>query len=183
MKTKLLLLSIVLGLQAAWVMGTSAIQERTLVQGTLILLETRPVDPRDLLRGDYVILNYAVSNIPVDAFGGERTNGVPAGGDVYVLLQKQGEFHEVLRASTKPLTAGYNQVVLKGVSRDWWNDARRQTTRVEYGLERYYVSEGTGNPTGKLTVQVAVPASGEGIIKQVFVDGVPYSKALKKQAE
>ena len=44
------------------------------------------------------------------------------------------------------------------------------------------LAEGTGNPTGKLTVQVAVPASGQGVIKQVVVDGVPYAKAMQKQS-
>jgi uncharacterized membrane-anchored protein len=183
MKTKLFLLTVVLALQTAWVVGTVAVQERALSRGKLVMLETRPVDPRDLLRGDYVILNYEISNLPVSAFSGERTNAVPAGETIYVLLHKRGEFHSVLRASTRPLVPGSGEVLLLGVSRHSWNDTRQQTTRVEYGLERYYVSEGTGNPTGKLPVQVAVPASGQGIIKQVFVDGVPYAQALKKQAE
>jgi uncharacterized membrane-anchored protein len=183
MKTKFILLSVVLALQAAWVLGTAAVQERVLSQGKLILLETRPVDPRDLLRGDYVILNYSISDIPLSAFSGERTNAVSQGETVYVLLQKQGDFHQVVRASTRPMEAAPDQVLLQGIGRYWWNDTRQQTTRVEYGLERYYVSEGTGNPTGKLTVQVAVPASGHGVIKQVFIDGVPYSKAMKKQQE
>jgi uncharacterized membrane-anchored protein len=50
---------------------------------------------------------------------------------------------------------------------------------VEYGLERYYVREGTGNPRGKITVQAAVPDSGQAQIKQVFVDGKPYGEAMK----
>lgn len=51
-----------------------------------------------------------------------------------------------------------------------------------YGLERYYVREGTGNPRGKLTVEAVVPASGQARIKQVFVDGKPYAKAMKRDA-
>ena len=58
MKTKLLVL--VLALQSAWLLGTAFTQERILRVGQLILLETQPVDPRDLLRGDYVRLNDAV---------------------------------------------------------------------------------------------------------------------------
>jgi uncharacterized membrane-anchored protein len=182
MKTKLVLLSIVLALQTAWVLGTVVAQERALFHGKVVLLETRPVDPRDLLRGDYVILNYAISSIPASAFAGERSKSIPAGETVYVLLEKKGEFHQAVRASATPLEPDSNQVMIKGVSRSWFDGARNQSrTIVEYGLERYYVTEGTGNPTGKLTVQVAVPASGQGVIKQVFVDGVPYAKAMKKQ--
>jgi uncharacterized membrane-anchored protein len=30
-----------------------------------VLLKTAPVDPRDFLRGDYVVLNYDISSVPV----------------------------------------------------------------------------------------------------------------------
>ena len=30
-------------------------------EGSEVLLQTRPVDPRDFLRGDYVVLNYQIS--------------------------------------------------------------------------------------------------------------------------
>jgi uncharacterized membrane-anchored protein len=56
MKLKLLIL--VLGLQTAWILGTTFVEERGLASGTVVLLEARPVDPRDLLRSDYIILNY-----------------------------------------------------------------------------------------------------------------------------
>jgi uncharacterized membrane-anchored protein len=32
--------------------------------GTEVTLQTRPVDPRDLLRGDYVVLRYDISQLP-----------------------------------------------------------------------------------------------------------------------
>ena len=32
--------------------------------GTDVTLQTRPVDPRDLLRGDYVTLSYEISRVP-----------------------------------------------------------------------------------------------------------------------
>ena len=59
MKLKLFIL--VLALQSAWVFYTVAVQERALSTGKVIMLETERVDPRDLLRGDYLILNYKIS--------------------------------------------------------------------------------------------------------------------------
>ncbi len=56
MKLKLFIL--VLALQCAWLLGTVITQEYALAHGKAILLETRPVDPRDLLSGDYLMLNY-----------------------------------------------------------------------------------------------------------------------------
>lgn len=170
---------LVLGLQTAWTLGTAFFQERALAAGQVILLETRPVDPRDLLRGDYVILNYKISDVPWGLFSPPITNEPTVGQTVYVLLEPRGEFFEVARASTnKPAATGTN-VVLKGRTRYGWNNVSNKSVHVEYGLERFYVREGTGNPRGKLTVKAAVPSSGHGLIKQVFLDGKPYAEAMK----
>lgn len=179
MKLKLLLL--VLALQTAWILGTTFVQERVLAGGKLVLLETLPVDPRDLLRGDYVILNYKISDVALSPPG--PTNGLPPGTTVYVALEPRGQFHEVVLASTNRITPAAGQVVLKGHSCSWWNRAAQDTVHLEYGLERYYVREGTGNPRGKMTVQAAVPDSGKAQIKEVFVDGKPYIEAMKEVAQ
>jgi uncharacterized membrane-anchored protein len=71
---KLKLLALVLALQCAWLLATTYTQERALRVGQLILLETRPVDPRDMLRGDYVILSYKISDVLLSAFTPARTN-------------------------------------------------------------------------------------------------------------
>ena len=62
----------------------------------------------------------------------------------------------------------------------WWRATN--SVHVAYGLENYFVAEGTGNPTGKLTVQAVVPSSARAKIKQVFVDGKPYAEAMKTSA-
>ena len=176
MKLKFLIL--VLALQSAWILGTTFVHERALITGEVIMLETRPVDPRDFLRGDYVILNYKISDVPSGRFAPVVTNGLPAGKIVYVALQKKGQFHEVVRASTEALTAREGEVILKGRTRYWWNTSEG-TIHVEYGLERFYVREGTGSPSGKITVEAAVPSSGQARIKQAYIDGRPYSQAMK----
>jgi len=175
---------LVLALQSAWVLYTVATQERALRSGTTILLETRPVDPRDLLRGDYVILNYKISSIPTNLFSPPLTNTLPYGRPVWVALSPRGEFHELVRASTDCFEAGPGEVMLRAKSR-WWDGGRTASREVgvEYGLERYFVREGTGNPRGKLTVQAVVPHSGRANIKQVFLDGKPYGEAMKDQAQ
>lgn len=177
MKRNIFLL--VLALQSAWILGTTFVQERALATGTAILLETRPVDPRDLLRGDFVILNYKISDVATNFFLPPLARPLENGETVYVALAPRGEFHEVVRASVARLDASKNEVLLKGRSRWSWNGAQQATVHVTYGLEQYYVREGTGQPRGKLTVQAVVPASGQARIKQVFVDGKPYAEAMK----
>ena len=61
---KLKLLVLVLALQTAWILATTFTQERALASGTVITLETVPVDPRDLLRGDYKRHEYGQVILP-----------------------------------------------------------------------------------------------------------------------
>ncbi len=178
MKLKLLIL--VLVLQSAWLLGTVAVQEHALAAGKVILLETERVDPRDLLQGDYLILNYKISDVPTNLFSPPVGKDLPHGTKIFVALAPTtNQFFAVVRASTNQLTPDADQVLLQGRSA-WtrWN-APTNSIHIEYGLERFYVAEGTGNPAGKLTAQVVVPASGRGHVREVFVDGRPYAEAMK----
>ena len=179
MKAKLLVL--VLGLQSAWILGTVATQERVLHAGRLAMLETRPVDPRDLLRGDFVRLNYTISDVPREKLFGPRPTGeIPAGTTVFVTLVPSGtnEFYRVARASTEKFPPAADEILLRGRATDRWR-SRADSIHLEYGIEQYFVAEGTGNPHGKLTVQAAITASGRARIKEVFVDGKPYAEAMR----
>jgi len=179
MKLKLLIL--VLALQSAWILGTAFTQERALNVGRLIMLETQPVDPRDPLRGDFVRLNYPISDVPRERFfSPPLTGGLPYGTTVFVALAPAGtnEFYQVARASTAWFTPAANEVVLHGKTTQNWRN-RTSSIHVEYGIEQYFVAEGTGNPRGRLTVQAAVSKSGRTNIKEVFVDGKPYAEAMK----
>jgi uncharacterized membrane-anchored protein len=181
MKTKLFV--VVLALQCAWILGTVATQERALHVGRLVLLETQPVDPRDLLRGDFVRLNYKISDVPREIFFEPRLTGeVSPGTTVFVGLVLAGtnQFYQVSRASTEKFTPDANEVLLRGRAAPGWRN-RTGSVHLEYGLEQYFVAEGTGNPHGKLTVQAAITRSGRASIKEVFVDGRPYAEAMKEK--
>ena len=179
MKLKILIL--VLALQSAWLLGTVVVQEHALSTGKVILLETARIDPRSLLQGDYLILNYKISDVPTNLFLPPVIKDLPYDMKIFVALAPgTNQFYGVARASTNEFAPSMNEVLLKGKSAyHWWNSPTN-SIHVEYGLERYYVAEGTGNPTGKLTAQVVVPASGRGHVKEVFVDGKPYAEAMKK---
>jgi len=180
MKLKLLIL--VLALQTAWLLATVATQEYALAHGKTILLETRRVDPRDLLRGDYLILNYKISDVPTNLFSPPVAKDLPYGTKIFVALAPgTNSFYEVVIASTNEFAPSANEVLLGGKSDGrWWST---NSIHVAYGIENYYVAEGAGNPTGKLTVQAVVPGSGHPKIKEVFVDGKPYAEAMKNQTQ
>ena len=181
---KLKLFIVVLALQTAWLTGIAMVQERAMVSGNIIQLETERVDPHDLLRGDYLILNYKINNVATNLFSPPVTASLPPGIEVFVAVAPGADqFSQVTRASTKEFKPAANEIVLHGrTSSAWWNAS--SAVHLDYGIERFYVAEGTGTdrPNGKLTVQAVVPPSGHAIIKQVFVDGQPYAEAMKSAA-
>ena len=61
-KTKTL---IILGFWLVLALFFVAINEKVFLTGDEIRLKVKPVDPRDLLRGQYVALNYDISEIQV----------------------------------------------------------------------------------------------------------------------
>lgn len=182
MKTKLFIL--VLALQSAWLVGTAAMQERILRAGQTVLLETQPVDPRDLLRGDYVRLNYKISDVPrAQFFNSSLPDELPAGRPVFVALAVNGtnNFYSAVRASTENFSPATGEIILRGTTADSWRN-RAGSVHLAYGLEQYFVAEGIGNPRGRLTVLAAVDKAGTARIKEVFVDGKPYAEAVKNDA-
>lgn len=108
--------------------------------GTEIKVKTVPVDPRDLLYGDYVRLSYDISRIPSNLWKGE--GNLPKRGEaVYVVLSPgPSDLMEPVAVYGQKPDAGEGQVVVKGRSAYSWE----LEIAVEYGVERYYVPEGTG---------------------------------------
>lgn len=143
--------------------------------GREIVAEVIPVDPRDLFRGDYVILGYAFGRgqIPVP-------EGTSQGDKIYVTLKETApEQWEVVGASAVYETpADASQVVLKGVV-DYVYRSPNEPARasVRYGIESYFVPEGTGRELEKKVLEkkisavLAVGSSGDVAIKALVVDG------------
>ena len=97
--------------------------------GEQVLLATIPVDPRDILRGDYVTLNYEISFIDE-----AMLTGVPDR-EIFVTLQKD----EIGIGTVKSVSAARppDGLYLRGVIRD-------RRGGIAYGIGVYYVPEGTG---------------------------------------
>ena len=168
-----------IGFLASMIAGRAAI----LRNGQEIVLRSSPVDPRDLLRGDYVVLSYNVSSIPVSLFAEAR----PLREDVqdrtvFVRLREGdgGIWHATAarygQPPEQPPVEG--EVDVKGTTRSTWFEATSSIS-VDYGIERFYVPEGEGRAietagwTGDGTdfrMRVAVAADGAAQIKS-FHDG------------
>ena len=145
-----------------------------LKHGREITVDVVPVDPRDIFRGDYVVLGY-----PFSAAGGlGNTNvtlpdGVHEGSAVYMTLsQGEGGTWSMARLDrTYPATVASQDIVLKGHVERLWGD---HTSRVRYGIESYFVPEGTGTEIEKLVRDKKVRA-----VIAVASDGTAALKALE----
>ena len=153
--------------------------------GTEVRLKTVPVDPRDLFRGDYVVLAYPISTVEGPA-GGE--GGFKRGDAVFVTLTRDAEGFAQARsvARTRPAPAN-GEVIIAGRVQSTGacalNDAGeadcasgRRRLRIAYGLESYFVPQGEGRaiettPRARIEVVAAVSAGGEAAIKRLLIDG------------
>ncbi len=156
--------------------------------GADIKLKTLPVDPRDLLRGDYVILSYPISTIPKSIVTGE----VPQGGTrarLAVRLQPGADgLWTATEASFGALAPKEGSVVLRTLPLDFYTSVAGgipDTLFVQYGIERYYVPEGEGRVLEdarnqeELEVEVRVGTDGTPQIARLILKGEPiYDEPL-----
>lgn len=153
--------------------------------GTEVRLRTVPVDPRDLFRGDYVVLAYPISIV---APGPGGATGMRRGDTVFVTLTRDAEgFAQAKAVDTVRPAAGAGEVVIAGRVQTTGacalNEAGQvdcaagsQRLRIAYGLESYFVPQGQGRaiettPRARIEVVAAVAADGTAAIKRLLIDG------------
>jgi uncharacterized membrane-anchored protein len=154
-------------------------------EGREVTLQTQPVDPRDLLRGDYVVLRYDISQLPAGALAGQPVavrNPI-----VFVKLtpNANGLYEAVsVHAEAVPVTAP--EVLIRGRLANYGGTSCGSDRRafcdkltIQYGLESYFVPDGEGKKLEqarnqqKLRVVAAVLPSGRAAIKRLLLDGQP----------
>ena len=134
-----------------------AIKESTLRGGEEVTLKTRPIDPRDLFRGDYIILNYVIGGVDVSDF--------EEGDTVYVGLKVEDGY----AASTDVYKDPPEGLFIKGTVRKGFGGSN-----VEYGIESYFVPEGKGRDiegNRNLEGKVAIDKFGNAVLKAILIDG------------
>ena len=176
-------LVLILGLFCTIILGLVAKAEVQKTQSHPIVLATRPVDPRSLFQGDYVVLNYDISNLEAGLFD-KNPIIAPAGTHVFVVLRQQegSEIWQPVHASfNKPILEAGQQMIKGRVI----YTTSTAPVRVSYGLEQYFVPEGEGAwienlrwrlPSDKpqpITVRVLVDAEGNALIDALLLEGKP----------
>jgi uncharacterized membrane-anchored protein len=169
-----------LALIAAMVVDRASI----LRDGTEVVLQTRPVDPRDFLRGDYVVLSYDISQVPAGELKGKPRDGrAPT---VFVKLAPKGDgFYGAVSAHLDPVPVAGGEILIRGRVDSWRWCRDCEQLSVRYGLEKFFVPEGEGRELEharnqqRLSIVAAVTPSGRAAIKRLLLDGKPvYDEPL-----
>lgn len=188
-RRKLLILLAVL-LQIGAVAALALHKEWVLNSGRDLWVQTAPVDPRDIFRGDYVRLDYLFSRLRKDQIDPAlRDRGLRKGEEVFLAMRiDESGVAEALRLQLEKPDFPY----LSGrVNREWpYRGYHRQRdsgkpvkqerfsvpVQLRYGIERYYVEQGRGHELEAIRgrrddfqramlVELAVPERGQALIR------------------
>jgi uncharacterized membrane-anchored protein len=178
-KNRLLISAIVLAfVQIGFLSFIIAGRAAVLRDGREVLLKVEPVDPRDLLRGDYVRLGYEISNVPVTMIGNVRSGAQwTEAGPVFVRLKKEGDgIWRMASASLyePPSTPpGDGEIDIRGMVDDGRSLGQIDMLNVEYEIERFYLPEGEG-----LAIERDMRVRSFNIVAAIAEDGSAQIKAL-----
>jgi uncharacterized membrane-anchored protein len=176
---------IALAIQLAVIFGMIVYKMSVLRRGVEVNVGIEPVDPRDLLRGDYITFRYPVSNLDRTIL---RDPPVWNGATVYVILERSGKLWTACSAqTTKP--EGDDTLFLQGkvaggglesgAAAAEWGRSRSTRIHIVYGIEQYFIPEGKGeglNLRGSIQpfARVVVDRNGKAVLKQIYIDNRPW---------
>jgi uncharacterized membrane-anchored protein len=126
----------------------------TTLYGEEVTLATIPIDPRDLFYGDYVILDLEIEEIESSLLEQtlfEKINDNRHYEDIPVYVSLREGESGIYQASAVSEQKPDEGLFLKGKMSPFFhkrngddNSTSEDYVRVEYGIERFYVEEGTG---------------------------------------
>jgi uncharacterized membrane-anchored protein len=117
----------------------------TLLNGEEVILQTKPVDPSDLFRGDYVTLQYEAEEVPIKFVEETVVKGLKNRWgelEVYVLMEKKDHVHTPIKVTLKKPDNG---LYLKGTLNYIDKDINGQEIAfIQYNLDNYFLEDNTG---------------------------------------
>ena len=141
------------------------------MNGEVVSLELVPIDPRDLLRGDYVIINLAIGRLSADLPGGD---GVKPGDTVFVeLAPAENGPAQPVRIAKRRSEAG--EVAVEGVILS----VTGTDIGIDFGMDAFFLPEGEGleierMATDRLLLEVSVAPDGRSLPLNLLIDGKAF---------
>lgn len=176
-RRRLAMVVVVALVQIAIVAGLALRQEVRLASGRDVILRVEPIDPRDILRGDYVRLGYTLERLPATV---AVEPAVEAGRPAWLVLALDDDSRPasvvgVLAAPSATLAA--DQVALRVAWRRTAEAAEEAHRLALPEVDRYFVPEGTGPAledalrAGTVEVLLRVDGDGAPLIAGILIDG------------
>jgi uncharacterized membrane-anchored protein len=158
--------------QLVILVGMIALRAIPLVTGQTVLVRVQPVDPRDLFRGDYVILSYDFSRVPREGIEGlsEAERGS------WKKLEGRAVFVPLVPDSNGVHWRAAKVTVVKPATGLFLKGQMERYGSLKFGIEAYYVQEGTGLVyeqairDRKLSAELAVTSGGQAALKNLRIE-------------
>ncbi len=142
--------------------------------GKIVYLRTAPVDPQDAFRGDYVRLDYEISNAPPEYMRDGLKGQAKHGTRVYAVLDVDENQVGQLRYVTDKRPDG--ELFIRGRFNDRYRWEWSGSNPIRYGIEAYFVEQGKGKAIEQLRgqrqgiqvpleMETALGASGIAVLK------------------
>jgi uncharacterized membrane-anchored protein len=159
LKSSLLITAAIL-LQFGFLGYQTVTSERLLTTGTSIKLEIVPIDPRSMLQGDYVTLSYSIST-PPESVAAELEPRQSMSKIKVVLSPDERGVYVFNRFYKSGETLADNEIVINGQPSGW--------RLIYYGIETYFVPEGTGMDveSNARFAYIRVSANGDALLERL----------------
>jgi uncharacterized membrane-anchored protein/uncharacterized membrane protein len=163
LKCNRLLIAVLVLLQLSAMSLQIGKSEYLLANGQLIKLQLIPLDPRSIMQGDYVRLRYAISEpqLPTEL----KQSSIFNKKAVIVLAPNDSTgVYEYRRVYTNGEKLGTNEIRINGTIGGF--------NTVDYGIETYFVPEGTGHDYERNAryAEVKVSAGGDAILVRLLLE-------------
>ncbi|UQW97243.1 GDYXXLXY domain-containing protein [Rummeliibacillus sp. G93] len=147
----------------------------TITTGNTIKLETRPVDPTDLFRGDYVRVNYKAEEVNISKLDKELKDYFRVNNSsfydkpvvVYSVLEKNENGMDIVKKVVKdqPEEGIYLKGEINYFPLNSSNGPDNQVVEINYQLDKFFVPENTGKDLENAISQPANKTSAIATIK------------------
>lgn len=130
-----------------------------LLSTNAVVLATQPVDPFDLIRGQYIIIRYEIASVPL-------IEGAEIGDAIYVILAE--DINGISRYKSASLVKpSKDDLFIRGQI----SYIYEENMRVEYGIEQYFFERGAKFETRGMDVKVKLSGNGGARIVELLQDG------------
>ena len=173
----------IVALQLIILIGIIGFNEFALRTGTLVVLETVPLDPEDNFSDDSVELRYEINKLGSDLFDKPSFR---LDQDVVVALKRRDDVWVAVGVSDKSFPN--SEVEIDGRV-TFIEEADNSYIEVEYGIESYLIPRGIGPETelkynqnelaGIFQAEVLVDRFRRGSVRRVLIDGSVWDSKLE----